>query len=113
MNQSLLNKLAQDPDHINFPEVISYIDTHYRFTPTAFQNGETHNAANQNNGSCKVFSFAQLQQLTKEQTLYLFGDYYRKDVLENPEGTDHQNIRNFMKFGWVGIRFEGVALSEK
>lgn len=113
MNHPLLDQLLQDPEKINFPEVISYIDAHYHFTPTAFQNGEIHNAANQNNGSCKVFSFAQSEKLTKEQTLYLFGDYYRKDVLQNPEGTDHQNIRNFIKFGWDGIQFEGVALVEK
>lgn len=113
MSHSLFDKLAQDPDNINFPEVISYIDAHYHFTPTAFQNGDTHNAAHQNNGSCKVFSFAQLQNFSKEQTLYLFGDFYRKDVLENPQGNDHQNIRNFMKFGWDGIKFEGVALIEK
>lgn len=113
MNQLLLNKITEAPDQISFAEVIEYIDTHYHFSPTAFQNGETYNAVNQNNGSCKVFSFAQLQQLSKEQTLCLFGDYYRKDVLENPKGTDHQNIRNFIKFGWEGIRFEGVALVEK
>lgn len=113
MSQSLMNKIADLPDQIIFAEVIEHIDSHYHFTPTAFKNGETHNAENQNNGSCKVFFFAQLQQLTKEQTLFLFGEYYHKDVLGNPEGTDHQNIRNFIKFGWDGIRFEGVALSKK
>lgn len=112
MNQ-LITKIAQNPDLISFTEVIDYIDTHYNFTPTAFRNGETYNAVNQNNGSCKVFSFAQLQQLKKEQTLSLFRDYYRKDVLENPHGTDHQNIRNFITFGWDGIRFEGTALTKK
>ena len=113
MTQSIITQLDQSPDSINFPDVISHIDAHYQFTPTAFQNGDTHNAANQNNGSCKVFSFAKLRQLSKEQTLLLFGDYYRKDVLQNPEGTDHQNIRNFIKFGWEGIKFEGEALTEK
>jgi HopJ type III effector protein len=33
------------------------------------------------------------------------------DVLENPEATNHQNIRNFMKTGWAGISFEGTALT--
>lgn len=113
MNSSILSQLHQSPDSIIFSDVLSYIDNNYHFTPTGFQNGETYNAANQNNGSCKVFSFAKRQQLTKEQTLHLFGDYYRKDVLQNPEGTDHQNIRNFMKFGWDGIKFEGEALTEK
>jgi hypothetical protein len=34
-------------------------------------------------------------------------------VLKHPEATDHQNIRNFMKTGWEGIRFEGEALKAK
>jgi hypothetical protein len=51
--------------------------------------------------------------LTKEQTLPLFGEFYRDDVLKKPHGTDHQNIRNFMKFGWEGITFDGDALREK
>jgi hypothetical protein len=33
--------------------------------------------------------------------------------LKNPAGTDHQNIRNFMKTGWNGIQFEGEALVSK
>lgn len=49
----------------------------------------------------------------KEETLALFGDFYRNDVLKNPGGNDHQNIRNFMEFGWDGILFEGEALREK
>ncbi len=48
-----------------------------------------------------------------EETLLLFSEFYREDVLKNPEGTDHQNIRNFMKFGWEGIVFEGEALKKK
>jgi HopJ type III effector protein len=110
---NLIDQITQNPNTLEFTQVINHIDAHYHFTPTAFQNGELHNAANQNNGSCKIFSFAKSQQLTKEQTLQLFGDYYRKDVLQNPDATDHQNIRNFMKFGWDGIRFEGEALVGK
>jgi hypothetical protein len=34
-------------------------------------------------------------------------------VLENLEGDDHQNIRNFMKYGWEGIQFKNEALQEK
>jgi len=33
--------------------------------------------------------------------------------LKNPEGTDHQNIRNFMKSGWDGITFDQNALKDK
>lgn len=109
----LVEKIKTQPRSIQFSEIIETVDANYSFTPTAFKNGETINEANQNNGSCKVFSFAKKQNLTKEETLACFGDYYRIDVLGNPEGTDHQNIRNFIKFGWEGIVFEGEALSEK
>lgn len=109
----LLEQLEKAPETIQFKKVIAYIDEHYDFTPTKFTNGNTINEANQNNGSCKVFSFAQLNNLAKENVLPLFGEYYREDVLKNPEGTDHQNIRNFMEFGWDGISFEGEALKKK
>lgn len=107
---TFLEKIQQNPEQIEFSETIAYIDEHYDFTPTAFKNGEVYNEANQNNGSCKIFSFAKILGLSQEQTLHLFGDFYRKDVLENPENTDHQNIRNFIKLGWEGINFEGEAL---
>ncbi|WP_084175691.1 HopJ type III effector protein [Chryseobacterium shigense] len=109
----LLEQLKDNPETIQFKEVIAYIDEHYDFIPTEFKNGSTVNEAGQNNGSCKVFSFAKLQGLSKEQVLPLFGEFYREDVLKNPEGMDHQNIRNFMEFGWDGISFEGEALKEK
>ncbi|WP_336715043.1 HopJ type III effector protein [Chryseobacterium mucoviscidosis] len=109
----LFEQLENAPHEIQFKDVISFIDEHYDFTPTKFTNGNTVNDANQNNGSCKIFSFAKLNDLSKEETLNLFGEFYREDVLKNPEGTDHQNIRNFMESGWEGISFEGNALSRK
>ncbi|MEN9486454.1 MAG: hypothetical protein RIR56_142 [Bacteroidota bacterium] len=109
----ILEQLEKSPEKIIFKDVIAYIDENYDFAPTKFTNGNTINEANQNNGSCKVFSFAQLKNLSKEQTLWLFGEFYREDVLKNPDGTDHQNIRNFMKFGWEGISFDGEALKKK
>ncbi|MBM7421155.1 MULTISPECIES: HopJ type III effector protein [Chryseobacterium] len=109
----LFEQLEKSAQTIDFKEVIAFIDEHYDFTPTKFTNGNTVNEADQNNGSCKVFSFAKLNDLSKEETLNLFGEFYRKDVLQNPEGTDHQNIRNFIEFGWDGISFEGKALVRK
>ncbi|AZA54087.1 HopJ type III effector protein [Chryseobacterium sp. G0201] len=109
----LLEQLKTSPETIQFKEVISYIDENYDFTPTKFTNGNTVNEADQNNGSCKVFSFAKLHDLSKEEVLNIFGEFYREDVLKNPEGTDHQNIRNFIEFGWDGISFEGEALTKK
>ena len=110
---TLLDQISLSPESIIFSGVIAYIDTNYNFTPTRFTNGNTVNEAGQNNGSCKIFSFAKHHNLTQDQTLALFGNYYRKDVLGNPEGTDHQNIRNFMQSGWDGVKFEGEALGEK
>ena len=109
----ILEQLEKSPETIIFKDIIAYIDENYDFAPTKFTNGNTINEANQNNGSCKVFSFAQLKNLSKEQTLWLFGEFYREDVLKNPDGTDHQNIKNFIEFGWDGISFEGEALKKK
>ncbi|HCI14491.1 MAG: type III effector [Gallionellales bacterium GWA2_60_142] len=108
-----LKRLNDVPDSVCFNDTIAQIDARYDFTPTAFANGATRNEAGQNNGSCKLFSFAKLNDLSPQQTLACFGDYYRKDVLGNPDGTDHQNIRNFTNHGWEGIRFEGEALKPK
>ncbi len=107
MKQALLSFIAQPTPQ--FSEVIARIDQHYSFTPTQFQNGAQLNEANQNNGSCKVFALAQLLSLTPEQTLHLFCEHYRA-VREHPEGTDHQNIRQFMEQGFEGLSFSGQAL---
>lgn len=109
----LFEQLEKSADEIQFKDVIAFIDEHYDFTPTKFTNGNTVNEANQNNGSCKVFSFAELNSLSQQETLNLFGEFYREDVLKNPEGTDHQNIRNFIEFGWDAVSFEGKALARK
>ena len=67
----------------------------------------------ENSGSCKLFAFARLQGLSEAQTLACFGSYYRDDVLGDPGGSNHQNIRNFMQTGWKGVQFEGEALKPK
>lgn len=111
--KQFLQIMATAPEGIAFSDTIAVIDTNYDFAPTAFKNGELQNEAGQNNGSCKLFSFAKLHNLTQQQTLYCFGAYYRDDVLKNPQATDHQNIRNFIKFGWDGVVFQGSALTPK
>lgn len=108
-----ITKLNTTPDAIQFNDTIAVIDAHYEFTPSAFQNGLLKNAAGQNSGSCKLFSFAKLHGLSEAQTLACFGDYYRVDVLQHPDSQVHQNIRNFMQFGWSGIAFESNTLREK
>ncbi|MBU0688111.1 MAG: HopJ type III effector protein [Gammaproteobacteria bacterium] len=110
---TFLQRLNDAPDSICFTETMALIEELYDFTPTAFKNGATSNEAGQNNGSCKLFSFAKLNKLSPQQTLTCFGDYYRKDVLGNPDGADHANIRNFMQSGWEGVAFESDALTPK
>jgi len=110
---NLLEQIKNSPGTISFSDVITAIDSQFDFIPTRFINGTVVNEAGQNNGSCKIFAFAKLHELTPTETLVLFGDYYRKDVLQNPDGENHQNIRNFMQSGWGGIKFEGEALRKK
>jgi hypothetical protein len=107
---TFLEKLKQAPNDISFSETIAVIEENYDFTPTPFYNGAQHNTVGENSGSCKLFAFAQLQNLSQDETLACFGGYYFDEVLGDPEGTNHQNIRNFIKLGWHGIQFEGEAL---
>lgn len=99
-------------DYRCFADVIAHIDQHYKHTPTAFKNGKIYNSAEENQGSAKVFSFAQLKQLDQQQTLNLFAEHYQ-NVIAEPTGTAHQNIRQFMQHGWQGVKFEGQALTAK
>jgi len=108
-----INKLRNSPKEVVFSETMSVIEENYIFTPSAFKNGNLQNTNTENLGSCKVFSFAVKQQLTKEETLACFAQYYFNDVLENPSGTDHQNIRNFMNTGFKGLSFDKQTLTEK
>ena len=114
LNDFLLN--IKDGQVIDFQQTMLIISKCYDYRPTEFSNGleaPLVNEAGRNEGSCKIFAFARLHDLTPEQTLSLFGDYYLKDVLGNPDGNDHQNIRRFMRDGWDGIVFKGEALQAK
>lgn len=113
MKEQLLTLISSLKENtITFSAVIEFIETYYRHQPTAFKNGETYNESTQNQGSAKVFAFAQINNLNAADTLYLFAEHYQS-VLANPEATDHQNIRQFMAHGWPGVVFEGVALVAK
>lgn len=117
MNTLTLNALLEQVKHtpmaIDFKTVMAVIDANYDYTPTLFTNGDVENTAGTNEGSCKIFAFAKLNELAEEQTLALFGTYYRDDVLAHPSANDHANIRNFMKTGWVGVQFAAAALVPK
>lgn len=113
---SFLKKINKN-QAVCFDETMSVIAENYKYTPVEFSNGlnknKLINAAGMNEGSCKIFAFAQIHHLNKAQTLMLFGDFYSKDVIQNPTGTGHQNIRNFIQYGWKGISFSTPALTAK
>ncbi|MFD0792562.1 HopJ type III effector protein [Mucilaginibacter litoreus] len=103
---------ALKANSLAFSDVLTFINTYYEHQPTAFKNGDVYNESTQNQGSARVFAFAQLNNLSAEETLYLFAEHYQS-VLAHPDATDHQNIRQFMANGWPGIVFEGTALIPK
>jgi len=106
----LISQLHQQTRGVEFEQVMQVINDNYHYQATSFTNGELTNDAGSNEGSCKIFSFAQLNNLGQQQALACFGRYYRDDVLGDPSGNDHANIRNFIKTGWQGIKFESAAL---
>lgn len=95
-----------------FKEIIAYIDDNFNYTASSFKNGTLRNAENENQGSAKIFSFAKLNNLSVEDTLKLFAEHYQA-VLDDKEGSSHQNIRSFMEFGWEGVEFEKEVLQPK
>ncbi len=109
--KDLLDTLAEKPDSIEFSDVMEVIDKCYTYTPVEFRCGEQVNEAGTNEGSCKILGFAKLNALSESATLNLFGRFYREEVLQNPEGSDHSNIRNFMVHGWQGVAFSVEPLS--
>ena len=112
MKEQLTLITASKANALAFADVLKLIDTYYQHQPTAFKNGDAYNEATQNQGSARVFAFAQINNLSAADTLYLFAEHYYA-VLAAPDGTDHQNIRQFMAHSWAGIVFEGVALLAK
>lgn len=110
--KEILAAVYESPETLEFQSVLSAIDSEFEFTPTAFSNGKIINSAMQNQGSCKVLSFANKSGLSQPHTLALFAEHYR-NVLADPGGNDHQNIRQFMATGWKGVSFEKVALVKK
>ncbi len=119
MNQldKTIKKIKEHPELVEFEEIMTVIDDYYSYTASSFSNGSGEdmviNHSGENEGSCKIFSFAKLHALDVEQTLNCFGNYYRSDVLQHPEKTDHANIRTFMKYGWEHIIYERDALKAK
>jgi hypothetical protein len=98
-------------EHV-FADTLSFIATHYDYTPQAFSNGPVENAAGQNEGSCKTLALALLEGLEDQEALLAFGEHYRS-VIATPEGNDHGNIRALMAHGLAGVTFNAEPLVRK
>jgi hypothetical protein len=110
--QQFKTKLEATPTTITFADTMQVIEDNYNFTPTHFINGELKNNVGENTGSCQVFAFAMHQKFTEQATLFCYGAHYQ-NVLEDANGSSHQNIRNFIKTGFKGLSFESEAISLK
>lgn len=99
-------------NQLQFQNVLDHIAANYTYSPAAFQNGNVKNAVTENQGSAKVLYFANLHNLSHADTLLLFAEHYQ-NVLDDPAGEGHQNIRQFMANGWNGVFFDAVVLTGK
>jgi len=94
---------------VGFKETLAIAEDYFDYSPKKFCNGGLENAAGTNEGSCKVFSVGMLLRWSEKEVLASFGEHYRQ-VLGDPNGSSHGNIRAFMMQGWKGVQFpDGLA----
>jgi hypothetical protein len=93
-----------------FADTLAFVADQYTYTPQAFTNGPVHNAAGQNEGSCKTLGMATLEGLSDLEALQAFGEHYRA-VVATPDGSDHGNIRALMAGGLSKVVFEAQPLA--
>ena len=58
-----LSLLKTDLINVQFAQTIATVEANYNYTPTSFKNGDTQNEAGTNEGSCKIFAFAELTSI--------------------------------------------------
>lgn len=95
--------------HASFDDTLALIDRYFEYQPASFRNGHLNNAAGENAGSCRVFALGRHCNLSEGDTLKLFAQHYQQ-VLGDPAGDSHANIRQFISTGWSGITFESEPL---
>lgn len=95
---------------ITYQQTIDFIDKHYCYFAVPFKCGDITYEPNVKTGAAKIFSFGLMTQMTKDQTLRLFGEYYR----DLKPTDDRPNVKNFIDYGWNGISFSsGLAIVSK
>ncbi|MDR1027138.1 MAG: HopJ type III effector protein [Rickettsiales bacterium] len=99
----------------DFQQVLSVIDKNYDYTPTQFAVtdgwGDT-NGLDQNQGAGRVLAFAKERRLDEEAALQLFAEHYQ-NVVDNPNGDNHKNIRLLAAHGLNQVHFANRPLRKK
>ncbi|MBZ2167269.1 HopJ type III effector protein [Marinobacter sp. F4216] len=91
--------------HGDFAGTLALVERFFDYQPTGFHNGPLANAPGENSGSCRVFALGRYCNLPESDTLSLFAEHYQQ-VINDPSGSSHANIRQFISTGWSGIRFD-------
>jgi hypothetical protein len=102
--ENLLRKVRTDASSLMFAETLEAIELGFEFFGVKFSCGDVVSSSSENTGSSKVLSMAILVGLTDAETLACFGEHYR-DVLADPSGASHANIRALMATGLAGVKF--------
>jgi aspartokinase len=92
-----------------FSDVLKEINNDYFYSPNGFVVGENKNDSSQNQGAARVLSYAKLKNLSLQQTLELFCEHYI-EVLDTKNSNSHQNIRELIKCGLEGVKFDDDVL---
>lgn len=99
-------ELAREWKNTDFGNTIQAIDSILETEPVDFVNGEVPNTSGENLWSLKVLAFGKMMWFHTQEVLSMFWEYYR-EVIDNPDGNSHQNIRALQKTG-----IECVDISE-
>ena len=86
---------AQKPERPVLNATIAAIRKAVTIPPQAYTVGDVHNSADENQGALTILIFAITMDLDVKTTLMLFAEAYA-ECLENPDGTDHVNVRALM-----------------
>jgi hypothetical protein len=112
MTQEMYLEELRSGAQMQFDDLMTLIDENYTNKEASFTNGDLQNTINENQGSAKLFCFGAIHQLTQLEVLHCFGEHYQA-VLNDSKGDSHANIRNFITYGWEGLKFDSPVLIKK
>lgn len=111
MSRNTLIEILKCTSHC-FADTLSFIEKHYHYQASGFDNGPVRNDVGDNQGSCKVLAMALDLGLSDSQALQCFAEHYQA-VLTHPNGSDHANIRALREHGLAAVRFDTPPLTRR